>query len=188
MSDGSFQMCDRYKKLLTSDFSAKMTSFLLFICLSMNSFIYLLIGVYGYLFVYLSVYLCIYLSINFIFQYIDLSNWMFVCLLIWLYIYFCHYYFDNPITNYLTMNTKQEYCYQTKLPCKTVKVKSISPLSIGMTCLLYEVGIKKLLMKSLELSKIFKHVSITSTYKLAVSPFMTTLHVSVSSKCQFIKT
>ena len=162
-----------------------MTAFPLFICLSIYSFIYLLICLYGNLFVYLSVYLFIYL---FIYQYIYLFNSMFACLLIWLYTYFCHYYFDNSITNHLTMNRKQEYCDKTKLPYKTVKVKYISPLSIGMTCLLYELGTKTFLMKSLELSKIFKHVSITTTYKYAVSLFMTVLHVSVSSKCQFIKT
>ena len=53
-----------------------------------------------------------------------------------------------------------------------------------MTCLLYEPGTKKLLMKSLEPSKILKHAS---TYKYAVSLCMTILHVSVSSKSQFIK-
>ena len=57
-----------------------------------------------------------------------------------------------------------------------------------MTCLLYELGTKKLFMKSLEPSKILKHASITSTYKYAVFLFMTILHVSVSSKSQFTKT
>ena len=74
------------------------------------------------------------------------------------------------------MNRKREHCNKTKLPYKTVKVKLISPLSIGMTCLLYELGTKKLFMKSLEPSKNLTHVSITSTYKYVVSLFMTILH------------
>lgn len=45
-----------------------------------------------------------------------------------------------------------------------------------MTCLLYELGTKKLFMKSLEPSKNLTHVSITSTYKYVVSLFMTILH------------